>query len=132
MKKPIFGIIIGGGLGALIIFLTFTFLPILPPSEKYDVFVNPTLVKDSMGTETHVDVKNTGLNPLTNVRVDYGGTAKPDIIPILNPGERVTLSPPVGSNLKEVRVTSDEGIDVIKAYNIPTSAPFVGNSGFGG
>ncbi len=123
---------IGLGLCAIGIFLALTFLPLIPPSIKYDISVDPIIVKDNMGTETHVMIKNTGIETLTNVTVHYGGTARPDFIPILNPGEKVSLSPPDGSDLKEVRVTAAQGIDVIKEYRSPASAPFVGNSGFGG
>lgn len=132
LKKPILAISIGGGLAAIAIFLAFTFLPIIPPSQKYDISVEPMLISDSMGTETHVIIKNTGMDALTNVKVDYGGTAKPDLIPILNPGDKVLLSPPEGSSLTVVRVTSDQGINVIQPYTVPTNVPFVGNSGFGG
>jgi hypothetical protein len=132
LKTPVLVAIIGGGIGALLVFLVLTFLPVIPPSQKYDIFVNPIMVRDSMGTETHVDIKNTGMDPLTNIKVDYGGTAKPDVIPILNPGQKITLSPPQGSDLTIVRVTADQGIAVSKPYNIPASAPFVGNSGYGG
>ena len=132
MKIPVLTIIIGCGLAAIGLFLALTFLPILPPSQKYDVLVNPILIKGSLGTESHVEIKNTGSEALTNVTVYYGGTARPDIIPTLDPGQRIFLSPPQGSDLTEVRVTSDQGIDVTKPYTVPASAPLVGNSGFGG
>ncbi|MGI0102079.1 MAG: hypothetical protein ACREA7_05725 [Nitrosotalea sp.] len=132
MKKPILTIVIGAGLAAIVIFLAFNFLPIIPPSQKYDISINPILVKDEMGSETHVTIKNTGMNTLTNVTVNYGGTARPDIIPILNPGDRITLSPPQGSDLTEIRVTTDQGINITQPYTVPASAPFVGNSGYGG
>lgn len=85
-----------------------------------------------MGTETHVAIKNTGMNALTNIVVHYGGTAKSDIITTLNPGEKISLSPPEGSELEEVRVTTDQGINITKEYRTPVSASFVGNSGYGG
>jgi hypothetical protein len=132
LKKHVLTIAIGGILAAIIIFLAFSFLPILPPSQKYDISVTPILVRDEMGTETHVTIKNTGMDALTNVTVNYGGTAKPDVIPILNPGDKIMLSPPEGSDLTEVRVTSDQGIDVTQPYTVPASAPFIGNSGYGG
>lgn len=132
MKRPILTIVIVGILATVIIFLAFNFLPILPPSQKYAISVNPILVKDEMGTETHVAIKNTGMDALTNVTVNYGGTAKPDIIPILNPGDKIMLSPPDGSDLTEVRVTTDQGIDITQPYTTPASAPFIGNSGYGG
>lgn len=132
LKKPVLTIVIGGALAAIVIIFAFIFLPIIPPSQKYDISINPILVKDDMGSETHVTIKNTGMDALTNVTVNYGGTARPDIIPILNPGDKITLSPPEGSDLTEVRVTTDQGIDVTQPYNTPASAPFVGNSGYGG
>jgi len=116
----------------LIIFFAINFFPIIPTSAKYDIAVDPIIVKDEMGTETHVTIKNIGMNTLTNIIVRYGGTAKPDIIPILNPGEKMSLSPPEGSELNQVRVTTDQGIDVVKEYRTPASASFVGNSGYGG
>ena len=85
-----------------------------------------------MGTETHVAIKNTGMNALTNIVIRYGGTAKSDIIPTLNPGEKISLSPQDGSELREVQVTTDQGINITKEYRTPASASFVGNSGYGG
>lgn len=131
MKAPVLAIVIGGGLAAITIFLVFSFL-IATPTQKYDISLDPIIVKDSMGTETHVSIKNTGTNALTNVKVDYGGTARPDLIALLSPGEKITLSPPTGSDLTSVRVTSDQGIDITKQYREPASAPFIGNSGYGG
>jgi hypothetical protein len=131
LKKSITIITIGVCLALVSIFLVVIFVPIIP-MEKYSISVDPIMVKDEMGTETHVAIKNTGMNELTNIVVYYGGTAKPDIIPTLNPGEKISLSPPVGSELDEVRVTTDQGINITKQYRIPASATFVGNSGYGG
>lgn len=131
MKPTLISIVIGGGLGAIVLFLVFNFL-ITAPTQKYDVSVDPIIVRDSMGTETHVSIKNTGMEALTNVKVDYGGTARPDLISLLGPGEKISLSPPSGSDLTSVRVTADHGIDVTQKYREPASAPFIGNSGYGG
>lgn len=122
----------GGGFAAVAIFLLVTFLPIIPTSEKYSISVDPIIVKDEMGTETHVAIKNTGTDVLTHVVVYYGGSAKSDIIPTLDPGEKISLSPPEGSELNEVRITTDQGINITKEYRTPASASFVGNSGYGG
>ena len=130
MKKPIV-IIIGVCIALISAFVVLSFLPIIP-MEKYSMSVDPIIVKDEMGTETHVAIKNTGINALTNIVVRYGGTAKSDIISTLNPGEKISLSPPEGSELEEVRVTADQGINITKEYRTPTSVTFVGNSGYGG
>jgi hypothetical protein len=132
LKKPILSIAIGGCFAAVTIFLVFSFLPIIPTSAKYSISIDPVIVKDEMGTETHVSIKNTGTDTLTNVIVRYGGTAKPDVIATLNPGDKISLSPPDGSALDVVRVTSDQGINMTQQYRTPTSANFVGNSGYGG
>jgi len=122
----------GAGFAAVAVFFLAIFLPIIPISEKYSISVDPIIVKDEMGTETHVAIRNTGTDALTHVVVYYGGSAKSDIIPILNPGEKISLSPPEGSELNEVRITTDQGINITKEYRTPASASFVGNSGYGG
>ena len=132
MKGYVLIAFIGGGLGIVMLFLAFSFLTIFPPAEKYAIYVNPIMLKGSTGIETHVELKNTGADRLTNVTVYYGGSARPDTIPALDPGQRVFLSPSAGGDLKEGRVTADHGIDVVKPYIIPANAPLFGNSGFGG
>jgi hypothetical protein len=132
LKKPLLVLATFGGFAVIIIFLLINFLPWTTTSEKYSILVDPIMISDEMGTETHVAIKNTGTSPLTNIIVNYGGTAKPDIIPKLNPGEKMSLSPPVGSELKVVKVTTDQGIEITKEYRTPASASFVGNSGYGG
>lgn len=132
MKRSILTGALAGGFGAIGIFLLLIFIPIIPTSERYSISVDPIIVQDAMGTETHVAIKNTGTEPLTNVTVYYGGTAKSDTIAVLGPGERISLSPPDGSQLDIVRVTSDHGINITKEYRTPASADFVGNSGYGG
>lgn len=122
----------GGGFAAVTIFFLVIFLPIIPISEKYSILVDPIIVKDELGTETHVAIKNIGTDALTNIVVYYGGSAKSEVIPILNPGEKISLSPPDGSDLSEVRITTDQGINITKEYRTPASASFVGNSGYGG
>ena len=132
MKKSILPVAIGGCFIIVTVLFLIIFLPVIPVPEKYSMSVDPIIVKDEMGTETHVAIRNTGTNALTNIVVEYGGDTKPDVIPILNPGEKVSLSPPDGSVLNEVRVTADHGINITKEYRTPASISFVGNSGFGG
>ena len=132
MKRSLFTLIIVGGFSVIIIYLVTSFLPFATTSEKYSILVDPIIIQDELGTETHVTIKNTGTDTLTNIVVNYGGTAKPDIIPKLDSGEKISLSPPEGSDLKVVIVTTAEGIDITKTYRTPASVSFVGNSGYGG
>jgi len=41
------------------------------------------------------------------------------------------LSPPDGSDLSQVRVTANDGIDIVQPYRSPLNAPLIGNGGFG-
>ena len=108
---------IGGGV-AIAIAVTVLFVSI--PHEKYSIYLDPFIDQQTLVTTTHVTVQNTGSEPLTNVHVDYGNGSNPDIIPVLNPGEKLILSPPSDNNLQQVTVTTDQGILVTKPYR---SAP---------
>jgi len=120
---------IGGGIVAVLVAATAFFASY--PAQDYAISVDPLLSKGPGGTYTHVTIKNTGKQPLTNVKIDYGGTTKPEFIPVLIPGEKIMLSPPDGSDLGQVRVTADDGIDIAQPYRSPLNAPLIGNGGFG-
>lgn len=116
MKKGVIAGISGGAvvaIAAAVIFLS-------TPHEKYSISLDPFVDPQTLVTNSHVTVQNTGIEALTNVRVDYGDGSKPDIIPILSPGEKVILSPPSDNNLQQVTVTTDQGITITKPYR---SAP---------
>jgi hypothetical protein len=100
------------------------------PTQDYALLIDPVLTKGGGSIDTHVTIKNIGRQPITNVRVDYGVQTKPDLISILNPGERIELSPPQGSDLNVIKVTADDGIDIVQPYRTPMSAPMIGNGGF--
>jgi hypothetical protein len=59
--------------------------------------------------------------PLTNVSIDYGGAI--ESIYLLSAGEKVSLSPPAGTELDLVTVTTNEGINVTKEYRKPIKLP---------
>ena len=120
MKKSFLGAI-GGSIAVVVIVVIV--LVMQGPTEKYAIFLDPFLDKQSLVTDTHVTVQNVGKEALTNVKVDYGGSSKPDVIPMLKPGEKVILSPSAGSDLKEVTVTTDQGVHVTKPYRTPINMP---------
>ena len=120
MKKGFLAAICGG---IATIAISVIFLIVQGPTEEYAIFLDPFKDKQSLVTDTHVTVKNVGKETLTNIKVDYGGNSKPDIIPILKPGEKVILSPSAGSDLQEVTVTTDQGINVTKPYRTPINMP---------
>jgi hypothetical protein len=119
--KKGFVVTIGGGIAAVAIAVIL--LIVQGPTEEYAVFLDPFKDKQTLVTDTHVTVQNVGRAPLTNVKVDYGGSSKPDLIPMLKPGEKVILSPSAGSDLQEVTVTTDQGVKVTKPYRTPINMP---------
>ena len=119
---------IGGAIAAVSMSILVFFY--LTPTQDYALSVDPVLTKGGGSTDTHVTIKNIGRQPVTNVRVDYGAQTKPDFIPVIAPGERMILSPPAGSDLSQVKVTADNGIDIVEPYRTPVSAPLIGNGGF--
>ena len=120
MRKSFLAAICGGVATVAIVVIM---LIIQGPTEEYAVFLDPFKDRQSLVTDTHVTVQNVGKESLTNVKVDYGGDSKPDIIPMLKPGEKVILSPSAGSDLQEVTVTTDQGINVTKHYRTPINMP---------
>ena len=120
MKKE-FLAAIGGSVAVVIIAIIL--LIAQGPTEEYAVFLDPFKDKQTLVTDTHVTVQNVGRASLTNVKVEYGGNSKPDLIPLLKPGEKVILSPPAESNLQEVTVTTDQGVNVTKPYRTPINMP---------
>ncbi len=112
-------LVVGAAAGAAIA-ITVLVIILQTPSEKYSIFLDPFIDPQTLVTNSHVTVQNTGREPLTNVKVDYGAGSKPDILPVLNPGEKVILSPPSDNPLQYVTVTTDQGISVTKEYR---SAP---------
>ena len=120
MKK---GFLVAIGVGIAAVTIAVILLIARGPTEEYAVFLDPFKDKQTLVTDTHVTVQNVGRAPLTNVKVDYGGSSKPDLIPLLKPGEKVILSPPAGSNLQEVTVTTDQGVNVTKPYRTPINMP---------
>ncbi len=109
MVKPIvYGAIGGGAAVAIAVIVLFVFHP---ATKQYALSVEPrTDMVMGVGNVVRVYVQNTGLSPLTNVKVDYGATS--DTLPILNSGEKEMFSPPDGT--KMVTVTDDQGITVMK------------------
>ena len=90
-------------------------------SAQYAISLDPFKDPQDLFTMARVTIRNTGNAPLTNIIIDYGGYS--DKIPVLRPGERLILSPPTGNDLKQVTVTSNEGIHVTMPYRTPTKMP---------
>ncbi len=86
--------------------------------EKYAIFVDPFKDEQDLFVMARVIIQNTGNEPLTNVRANFGGGDIQEL-GTLQPGQKILLSPPPDNPLEFVMVSTDEGIFVNKAYRIP-------------
>jgi hypothetical protein len=77
--------------------------------------------EQSLFTNSRIMLTNVGKQPVTHVVVDYG--IKHETIQSINPGEKISLSPPEGSNLNLVRIIADKGINITTAYRTPIKMP---------
>jgi len=114
-------ILIGAGIGAIVIIALVIILDIskvVIATQDYDIYVDPLIDRQSLFVVARVIIQNTGSQPLTNVKVNFGGGDTLEL-GTLDAGEKVILSPPVENELKFVQVTADPDIFVSKAYRSP-------------
>ena len=90
--------------------------------ENYAIFVDPFKDEQDLFVMARVIIQNTGNEPLTNVRANFGGGDIQEL-GTLQPGQKILLSPPPDNPLEFVMVSTDEGIFVNKAYRIPAKMP---------
>ena len=69
-------------------------------------------------------VSNIGKQPLTNVIVYFDDNGKNiQNVPVINPGEEKSISPPEGASTDQVIVTADHGLNVTKQYSAEFRIP---------
>jgi hypothetical protein len=100
--------------------LTILLISIIP-TKDYSIDVDAIKDEQSLFLNARITLTNTGRQPLTDVVVYYGNRS--ESIKMLNPGEKIYLSPPEGSRLDIVEVTAREGIKVAKEYRKPIKLP---------
>ena len=93
----------------------------ITPTKDYSIDVDAMKDEQSLFVNARITLSNTGRQPLTNVTVSYGN--RTEVIKMINPGEKIYLSPPEGSRLDKVKVTANEGINVTKEYRRPIKLP---------
>jgi hypothetical protein len=91
-------------------------------SEEYSIFVDPFKDEQDLFVMARVTIQNTGSQPLTNVKANFGGGDIQEL-GTLKPGQKIIVSPPSDNEMEFVMVTANEGIFVNKAYRIPTKMP---------
>lgn len=87
----------------------------------YSLEVDAMREDQSLFTNSRIILTNVGKQPVTQIVVDYG--IKTETIQIINPGEKISLSPPEGSNLDLVRIVADNGINITTGYRTPIKMP---------
>jgi len=89
--------------------------------KEFDLNIDALKEEQSLFTHTRVTLTNTGKQPLTDIKVDYGN--KSETVAFLEPGHSFPLSPPAGSDLQRIIVTSAQGINITKEYRTPLKMP---------
>ncbi|MDF2768556.1 MAG: uncharacterized protein K0S91_1391 [Nitrososphaeraceae archaeon] len=91
------------------------------PTKDYSIEVDAMKDEQSLFVNARIVLTNTGRQPLTDVVVYYGN--RNEVIKMINPGEKIYLSPPEGSRLDVVEVTTNEGVNMTKEYRKPIKLP---------
>ena len=94
---------------------------IFSKKNDFDLEIDALKEEQSLFTHTRATITNTGKQPLTNIKVNYGN--KSETVRNLEPGQSYPLSPPAGSDLQRIIVTSEQGINITKEYRTPIKIP---------
>jgi len=89
--------------------------------NEFDLEIDALKEEQSLFIHTRATITNTGKQPLTDIKVNYGN--KSEIVRNLEPGQSYPLSPPAGSDLQRIIVTSEQGINLTKEYRTPIKIP---------
>ena len=122
-KEPVntYQMLLGLGVGGIVIIgaiIAMDISKVAIATQDYDIFVDPLIDKQSLFVMGRVTIHNTGSQPLTNIKVNFG---EGDILDLgtLDAGKKVILSPPSDNKMEFVQVTADHDIFVNKAYREP-------------
>ena len=88
---------------------------------EYSLQVDAMREDQSLFINSRIILTNVGKQPITHLIVDYGN--KKETIQSINPGEKISLSPPEGSNLNLVKIVADNGINITTGYRTPIKMP---------
>jgi len=88
------------------------------PTQDYDIFVDPIIDRQNLFDIGRVTIQNTGSKPLTNIQVNFGDGDTLDL-KILEPGDKILLSPPSENSMEFVMISADNDVFVSKTYRTP-------------
>jgi len=106
------------GIGIMAVVFGSDFVKMSVPTQDYDIFVDPIIDKQNLFDIGRVTIQNTGLKPLTNIHINFGDGDTMDL-KILEPGDKILLSPPSENPMEFVMISADNDIFVSKAYRTP-------------
>lgn len=120
-----YNLLLLGGIGVIVILGIVVSLSLSKGvifSEEYSIFVDPFKDEQDLFVMARVTIQNTGNQPLTNVRANFGGGDIQELGTLI-PGQKIIVSPPTENKMEFVMVTADNGIFVNKAYRTPSKMP---------
>ena len=107
-----------GGAGIMAVFFGSDIVKMSVPTQDYNIFVDPIIDKQNLFDIGRVTIHNIGSKPLTNIHVNFGDGDTLDL-KILEPGDKILLSPPSENSMEFVMITADNDVFVSKAYRTP-------------
>jgi hypothetical protein len=111
-------IVIVAGIGSMAGMFGSDIVKMAVPIQDYDIFVDPIIDKQNLFDIGRVTIQNTGLKPLTNLHINFGDGDTMDL-KILEPGDKILLSPPSENSMEFVMISADNDVFVSKAYRTP-------------
>jgi len=123
-------VFIGAGFAAIVIIgviISLNFFQMVIATQDYDIYVDPIIDEQNLFVMARITIQNTGSQPLTNVRVNFGGGDTLEL-GTLDAGKKILVSPPPDNELLFVQVSADPDIFVSKAYrSLPKMVGMMGS-----
>ena len=117
-KYTLLLVVIVAGIGIIAVVFGSDVIKMSVPTQDYDIFVDPIIDRQNLFDIGRVTIQNTGSKPLTNIHINFGDGDTMDL-KILEPGDKILLSPPSENSMEFVMVSADNDIFVSKAYRTP-------------
>ena len=117
-KYTLLLVVIVAGIGIIAVIFGSDVIKMSVPTQDFDVFVDPIIDRQNLFDIGRVTIQNTGSKPLTNIHINFGDGDTMDL-KILEPGDKILLSPPSENSMEFVMISADNDIFVSKAYRTP-------------
>jgi len=117
-KYTLLLVVIVAGIGITAVIFGSDVIKMSVPTQDYDIFVDPIIDRQNLFDIGRVTIQNTGSKPLTNIHINFGDGDTMDL-KILEPGDKILLSPPSENSMEFVMISADNDVFVSKAYRTP-------------